>query len=57
MTELKDFITMVENMRAAQKGFFSTHNSSFLQLSKELEKKVDNIIKDYKDKQTNLFEK
>lgn len=39
-----EFFNAVEEMREAQKCYFKTRNSDDLKRSKELERKVDNMI-------------
>lgn len=39
-----EFFNAVEAMREAQKSYFKTRNSDDLKRSKELERKVDNMI-------------
>lgn len=41
---LVEFFNAVEAMREAQKHYFKTRNSDDLKRSKELERKVDNMI-------------
>lgn len=41
---LVEFFNAVESMREAQKSYFKTRNSDDLKRSKELERKVDDMI-------------
>jgi hypothetical protein len=50
-----DFIKTVKAMREAQTEYFRTRTATPLQRSKELERKVDEMIKDYESKQIKLF--
>ncbi len=42
-----DFLQLVQDMREAQKSYFSTRSKAALVRSKELEKKVDELIQNY----------
>lgn len=41
---LVEFLNVVDKMREAQKSYFKTRNSDDLKRSKELERKVDDMI-------------
>lgn len=43
-TDLPRFLTLVADMRAAQKLFFRTHNKDVLLRAKQLEKEVDEAL-------------
>jgi hypothetical protein len=47
MTELREFVALVESMRAAQKTYFRKRNPETLEESKRLEKRVDAAIKEF----------
>ncbi len=54
------FVRMVEQMRTAQKSYFSTRSPQALEKSKQLEREVDRTIKAYREeeqkrKQPELF--
>lgn len=53
---MEEFITLVEEMRSAQKEYFRTRSATSLNRSKQLEREVDTKIKELSNKQTNLFE-
>lgn len=42
--DAKEFFEKVEKMREAQKNYFKTRSSMDLQLSKKLEREIDNEI-------------
>ena len=55
-----EFAGLVERMREAQKNYFRLHALSDLHKSKELEKQVDNVLSERRQKmadalQTKLF--
>lgn len=52
---LSEFIDLVQEMRFNQKRYFSTRNPEALKRSKELEKKVDEIIYSKKNPQLKFF--
>ncbi len=58
MKELNDFINTVAAMREAQKQYFKNRWPDELKKSKELERKVDQMIKAHKEteNQTKLFD-
>lgn len=43
----ESFIKTVAEMRQAQKDFFNTRKNADLQRARELEKKVDDMMKEY----------
>jgi len=45
--EFKNFIALVKKMRSEQCVYFATRTQGSLIAAKELEKKVDEVIKDY----------
>lgn len=51
---MSEFIKLVEEMRRAQKSYFRTRRIEVLQLSKDLEGKVDRQIAEFKDSQNKL---
>jgi len=46
MKDIADFVYLVAEMRKAQKSYFKTRNKGALIRSKELEKKVDDLLED-----------
>lgn len=46
---VKQFIDLVEEMRAAQTSFFATHDWNFYHKAKRLEKRVDEVIAAYRN--------
>ena len=56
---MEEFKNTVKEMRKAQKNYFSTRSNTWLQIAKELERKVDQMIKADEEaslpKQTTLF--
>lgn len=52
---LSEFIDLVQEMRFNQKRYFATRNPEVLKRSKELEKKVDEIIYSKKNPQLKFF--
>lgn len=54
MEEFRNFVTIVEEMREAQKNYFQTRDPNVLSEAKLLEKKVDRHIHHIKS-QTSLF--
>lgn len=46
---VKQFIDLVEEMRAAQTSFFTTHNWDYYHKAKRLEKRVDEAIAAYRN--------
>lgn len=53
--ESKEFVKLVAQMREAQRSYFKTRNSAWLEKSKMLECQVDNQIKVMSDPQPDLF--
>lgn len=51
----QEFYALVQDMRNAQKEYFRTRSKDVLNLSKELERKVDAELQSINDKQTSLF--
>lgn len=53
----QEFIELVAKMRSAQKAYFRTRNYADLDLSKQLERQVDNALRQQAedDTQYNLF--
>lgn len=56
----EDFVNLVEKMRIAQSGFFTSDKNSalhrkYLEDSRYLERQVDKAIADLKSRQTKLF--
>ena len=47
-----DFIRLVSEMRAAQKEYFRTRQSGVLQEAKQAERKVDQMIADFRKGKT-----
>ena len=45
---MTDFIRLVSDMRAAQKAFFRSRSVAALRESKEIEKKVDAMLEQFK---------
>lgn len=43
---MNDFEKLVYEMRSAQKGYFRTRSNAYLLLSKQLEKRVDEYLKE-----------
>ena len=52
-----EFISLVERMRTAQKAYFRRRTPEALQTSKELEREVDRVIEEGKNKTGKLFGK
>lgn len=50
------FVAKVAEMRTAQKTYFRTRSTVFLDKSKRLEKEVDKAVADFYDPQGCLFE-
>ncbi len=50
-----ELIALVEEMRTEQKAYFRTREPIHLSHSKELERRVDRAIAEFKDKQGKLF--
>lgn len=48
--EMQEFISMVRDMRTAQKEFFRTRDQGYLTQSKRLEKDVDKAIEKLTEK-------
>lgn len=55
MDELSYFVLLVDKMRNKQKEYFKTRDYQALRESKELEKSVDEKIKEIKEGQQILF--
>lgn len=55
MDELSNFVLLVDKMRNKQKEYFKTRDYQVLRESKELEKSVDEKIKEIKEGQQILF--
>ena len=53
---MNEFEKLVYEMRSAQIKYFRTRSKDVLQLSKQLEKRVDEYLVDKKNKQQTLFE-
>ena len=53
---MKELIQAVKEMREEQKAFFKTKRKEHLYRSKELERKVDQMIEELDFKQLELFE-
>lgn len=53
--ELTEFEKQVKEMRQAQKEFFRTKKSEWLEHSKDLEKKVDQYLTDKESNQITMF--
>lgn len=51
---MNKFITLVAQMRQAQKEYFKTRDPEILKKSKQLERSVDEWIRELTDKQTKL---
>lgn len=54
--DLAQFMAKVSQMRNAQRSYFRTRSTEFLNRSKALEKEVDKCIADFYDRQGNLFD-
>lgn len=52
---MNEFEKLVYEMRSAQKEYFRTRSKEILQLSKQLERRVDEYIKDKIINQQTLF--
>ena len=52
---MNEFEKLVYEMRSAQINYFRTRSKEVLQLSKQLEKRVDEYLIDKKNKQQTLF--
>lgn len=52
---MNDFEKLVYEMRSAQKEYFRTRNKDTLELSKHLEKRVDEYLINKKNNQQTLF--
>lgn len=52
--EPKEFIDLVQRMRAKQKEYFRTRDTTILRESKDLERHVDNAVEAY-DAKPDLF--
>jgi hypothetical protein len=52
---MNDFEKLVLEMRSAQKGYFRTRSKEILQLSKQLERRVDEYLRDKIINQQTLF--
>ena len=56
-TEMMDeFVKTVQEMRNAQKEYFKTRDKAILAKSKELERKVDNMLSNLVPNMPNLFQ-
>lgn len=53
--QLKKFTLLVQEMRDAQKAYFRTRNPTHLEMSKQLEKQVDRMVREILDDQSKLF--
>lgn len=53
---MKEFIELVREMRNAQKEYFKTRSKDVLNLSKELERKVDAELQSINNTQQILFQ-
>ena len=53
--KLEEFVSLVDQMRSAQRNYFRTRSHDVLSQSKELERRVDKAIADHKNKQKELF--
>ena len=51
-----EFTSLVERMRTSQKAYFRRRTPEALQTSKELEREVDRVIEEGKNKTGKLFE-
>ena len=52
---MNNFEKLVYEMRCAQKGYFRTRCNAYLLHSKQLEKRVDEYLREKKNKQQTLF--
>lgn len=52
---MNEFEKLVYEMRSAQKEYFRTRSKDVLQQSKQLEKRVDEYLRDRKANQLTLF--
>lgn len=52
---MNEFEKLVYEMRSAQKEYFRTRSKEVLQQSKQLERRVDEYLKDKKNDQQTLF--
>ena len=52
---LENFVECVAAMRNAQRQYFKTRSSDWLEKSKELERNIDRMIADFRDPQGDLF--
>lgn len=52
---MNEFEKLVYEMRSAQKEYFRTRSKDVLQQSKQLEKRVDEYLKEKENKQLTLF--
>ncbi len=52
-----EFVELVSKLRSAQKNFFKTRQANYLADAKQLEKKVDKAIMEFKnpDTQSKMF--
>lgn len=49
------FVELVSKMRQAQKNYFRTRGKNYLDESKQLERRVDEMAKEFRDTQQELF--
>lgn len=49
------FVSLVQQMRDCQRNYFRTRSSVYLEKSKELERKVDAMIREFNDPQGRFF--
>ncbi len=52
---VEEFITLVREMRDAQKEYFKTRNKIILAKSKDLERKVDKMLSQFQPGMLDLF--
>ena len=52
---MDEFVKLVYEMRKAQKEYFRTRSKEVLQQSKQLEKRVDEYLRDKENNQQTLF--
>lgn len=52
---MNEFVKLVYEMRKAQKEYFRTRSKEVLQQSKQLERRVDEYLRDKENNQQTLF--
>ncbi len=55
MITFEEFAELVKQMRTAQRAYFQTRSTNWLENARDLEKKVDEALRELDSRQVDLF--